>query len=259
MSNLFLETKMSFEDLKDSLAKDISPRLVDDLLKDFVDIRRHYISSDYRSLLAKSGTFSETVAQILIYLSESMIISTKEIKINELEKRLVNANLNLSLKTVIPRMLITIYKLRSSRGGAHQSDEISPNYIDANYIHTCCNWIICELIRLYHDSDVDKAVKIIAHISKTNFPLLEEIDGETLILEENLKIREQILALLFSNYPQRVSLDIVKHTAKAKNPISIANALTKMVQSKLIHKNREGIILTSKGLKEAEGVYANFV
>ena len=50
---------MSVKDLKDSLGKNISPMLVDELLKDFVDIRRHYISSDYRSLLAKSGTFSE--------------------------------------------------------------------------------------------------------------------------------------------------------------------------------------------------------
>jgi hypothetical protein len=105
---------MSVKDLKDSLGKNISPMLVDELLKDFVDIRRHYISSDYRSLLAKSGTFSETAVQILIYLSENKIISTKEIKISELEKRLANANLNPSLKTIIPRMLITLYNLTFS-------------------------------------------------------------------------------------------------------------------------------------------------
>jgi hypothetical protein len=250
---------MSVKDLKDSLGENISPMLVDELLKDFVDIRRHYISSDYRSLLAKSGTFSETAVQILIYLSENKIISTKEIKISELEKRLANANLNPSLKTLIPRMLITLYKLRSSRGGAHQSDEISPNYIDANYTHTCCNWIICELLRLYHDSDVDKAVKMINSISKVNFPLMEEIDGETLILEENLKIGEQILVLLFSKYPQQIPVDVIKKTVKAQNPTSIANALRKMVKSKIIHRNKEGVILTSKGLKEAEGVYTNFV
>jgi hypothetical protein len=250
---------MSFKDLRDSFEKNISPKLVDDLLKDFVDIRRHFIDSDHRSLLAKSGTFSETIAQILVYLSENKIISTKEIRISELEKRLANANLNASLKTIIPRMLITIYKLRSSRGGAHKSDDISPNYIDANYVYTSCNWIVCELIRLYHDSDVDKAVKIIEHISKVKFPMLEEIEGETLILEENLKIREQILVLLFSKYPLRIPVDVIKKTVNAQNPTSIANALRKMVKSKIIHRNKEGVILTSKGLKEAEGVYANFV
>ncbi len=250
---------MPFKDLKASFVTHISPPLVDDFLKDFVDIRRHHINSDYRSLLSKSGTFSETVAQILIYLSENTIISTKEIRLNALEKRLVNADLDTSMKTIMPRMLITIYKIRSSRGGAHRSDDIAPNYIDANYIYTCCNWIVCELIRLYHDSDVDKAVKIIEHISKINLPLLEEIDGDILILEENLKIREQILILLFSMHPQRVPLDKIKNAVKAKNQKSINNEETRMVQSKLIHKNREGVILTSKGLKEAEGIYATFV
>jgi len=245
--------------LRDNLVKYIDPTLVDEMLKDFVDIRRHYISGDHRSTLVKSGTFSETVARILTYLSEGKIISAKEVKISELEKRLSYTNLHPSLKTIIPRILITIYKLRSARGGAHQSDEVSPNYIDATYVYTCCNWIVCELLRLYHDSDIDKVYKLINSIIKLEIPLLEEIDGETIILKDELTIRDQILILLRSKYSERIPVDVIKKAVKTKNPRSITNELNRMVKSKLLHRNEEGVVLTSKGLKEAEKVYGRLV
>ncbi len=241
--------------LRDSLTKYIDPSLIDEMLKDFVDIKRHYISRDYRSTLVKSGTFSETLAKILIYLSEGKIISTKDVKISNLETRLSNTNLHPSLKTVIPRILMTIYKLRSSRGGAHQSDEISPNYIDASYVYTCCNWIVCELLRIYHDPDIDKTNMLINSIMKVEFPILEEIDGETIIFKDELTIRDQILILLLSKYPERTPSEVIKKAVKTKNPRSIANELGRMVKSKLLHRNKKGVILTLKGLREAERVY----
>jgi hypothetical protein len=210
-------------------------------------------------MLGKSGTFSETIARILVFLSGGKIILAKEVKISELERKLSHSGLHPSLKTIVPRMLITIYKLRSSRGGAHQSDEISPNYIDATYVYTCCNWIVCELLRLYHDSDISKIGKLINSIIKPEVPLLEEVDGETVILSDKLTIKEQVLVLLRSKYPERVPIDVTKKVIKARNPRSIANELTKLANSKLIHRNEHGVVLTSKGLKEAEGVYAKFI
>lgn len=55
-----------------------------------------------------------------------------------------------SLRIIIPRALVFLYTLRGKRGIGHTGGDVEANAIDAQTIVRVADWIVCELIRVYH-------------------------------------------------------------------------------------------------------------
>lgn len=88
-----------------------------------------------------------------------------------------------SLRLHIPRALKTIYGVRSKRGVGHVG-EVDANLMDATLVMAVCDWVIAELIRLYHDCSADEAQSIVDRLVKRSVPIIYDRDGIKTLLRQ---------------------------------------------------------------------------
>ncbi len=101
-----------------------------------------------------------------------------------------------SLRLHIPRALKAIYGIRSKRGIGH-TGEIDANLMDATLVMAVCDWIMAELIRLYHDCSANEAYNIIDRLVKRSIPILYDRDGIKTLLQQ---MPYEKATLLFLHY-----------------------------------------------------------
>lgn len=88
-----------------------------------------------------------------------------------------------SLRLHIPRALKAIYGIRSKRGVGH-TGEVNANLMDATLVMAVCDWVMAELIRLYHDSSPDEAQNIVDRLVKRSVPVIYDRDGIKTLLRQ---------------------------------------------------------------------------
>lgn len=88
-----------------------------------------------------------------------------------------------SLRLHIPRALKAIYGIRSKRGVGH-TGEIDANLMDATLVMAVCDWVMAELVRLYHDCSADEAQDIVDRLVKRSVPIIYDRDGIKTLLKQ---------------------------------------------------------------------------
>jgi len=135
---------------------------------------------------------------------------------------------------------------------------VSPNYIDCTFAVASCDWILSEFLRLYLNKEQNEVLRVINSISKIHLPMVEEINGELVILNTKMTAKEQILVLLHQKYPVPVQRNDLKRWVKGKSTRQINRALSDVGRESLIYETQDGIILTSKGVAEAERILIKY-
>jgi hypothetical protein len=102
-----------------------------------------------------------------------------------------------SLRVVVPRALVFIYTMRSKRDIAHVGGDVDANAIDLATMVRTADWIICELIRIYHSLSLEEAQDLVDGISVRQLPDIWEINGKKRVLRPGLTAKQQTLFLLY--------------------------------------------------------------
>jgi hypothetical protein len=93
-----------------------------------------------------------------------------------------------------PRALVFIYTMRSKRDIAHVGGDVDANTIDFATMVRTADWIICELIRLYHSLSLEDAQDLVDGISVRQLPDIWEINGKKRVLRPGLTAKQQTLS-----------------------------------------------------------------
>ena len=155
---------------------------------------------------------------------------------------------NDSYRILIPRLLYGAYAIRNKRGVGHVGP-VSPNYMDAVYVLSACQWVLAEITRLESGLSPDETAKMIEKLVE------REIEGiwEGRILAKNLKLKEAILFLLFDRSPQS-STELFKGTEN-KTEKYFLRELRKLHDAKLLTLNPDGnCVISPTGRREAEKI-----
>ena len=246
-------------ELLDDLPQTVNKEFFRMLLDEYKGIKTAYYTQNYELVLAKAGKFVEITFQILSNIAFSEI--PEKPNFNEIYKNLENIperDLHISLRVLIPRVAFTLYTIRSKRGAVHINSEVSPNYIDCTFAVASCDWILSEFLRLYLNKEQNEVLRVINSISKIHLPMVEEINGELVILNTKMTAKEQILVLLHQKYPVPVQRNDLKRWVKGKSTRQINRALSDVGRESLIYETQDGIILTSKGVAEAERILIKY-
>ena len=83
-----------------------------------------------------------------------------------------------SLRIQIPRMLIALYEIRNNRGVGHVGGEVNPNMMDSICVLRMVKWILAELIRVFHNVDIDEATRAVEYLSVRDIELIWEVNGK---------------------------------------------------------------------------------
>jgi len=102
-----------------------------------------------------------------------------------------------SLRVVVPRALVFIYTMRSKRGIGHVGGDVDANTVDIETMVRTADWIICELIRVYHSLSLEEAQDLVDSISVRKLPDIWEVNGKKRVLRPGLTAKQQTLFLLY--------------------------------------------------------------
>src|SRR6266851_1018203 len=72
-----------------------------------------------------------------------------------------NIHVPRSFQILIPRLLPALYEVRNNRGVGHIGGDVDPNHMDATFVISSCNWVMAELVRVYHDLSTNEAQEIV--------------------------------------------------------------------------------------------------
>ena len=58
-------------------------------------------------------------------------------------------------------MLFALYEIRNSRGVGHVGGDVDANHMDAEFVLSAAKWVVAELVRLFHSTDVNIATEVV--------------------------------------------------------------------------------------------------
>ena len=111
------------------------------------------------------------------------------------------------MRIVIPRALAFLYTLRNKRGIGHIGGDIDANAIDAATMARLADWVICELIRVFHTMSLEDAQSLVDSLASRNLPHVWEVAGKKRVLASNLDYKQQVLLLLYSSSDSGVLIE----------------------------------------------------
>lgn len=228
------------------------------IVKEYVRIKTRFRKGDFDSSGLSCGKFCEEVLRFLQqHLTGNSVGFTDEIKnfhykVGELEK--VDKSIgNDSLRIIIPRSLAFLYTMRNKRNIGHSGGDVEANAIDAHMISKVSDWVICELIRIFHKTSLEEAQKIVDIIATRNLPEVWEINGKKRVLLNNVSARDKVLILLYSQDTKGVFFEDLLDWVEYANVTDFRRKVLASLHTKgLIEFDRElnMIFISPKGVKE---------
>ena len=160
-----------------------------------------------------------------------------------------------SLRVIIPRALMFLYTLRGKRGIGHVGGDVEANEIDSATLVRVCDWIICELIRVYHQLSLEEAQDIVDAIYTRNLPDVWEVAGKKRVLKTGLSYKDATLLLAYSELGKGVlSEDLYTWTDHSSFGAYKRDVLNQLHKSRLIEYDTDDdiIYISPLGIREVE-------
>lgn len=231
-----------------------------ELLEEYRKIDTSYFENKWESTELGGGKFCEIVYSIIKGLADGQYPNnaTKPQNMKQACEELTGkTSLPDSLRLSVPRALVFLYEVRNKRGAGHVGGgEINPNHMDSLVVLNLVRWIMAELIRMLHGTDIETA-KLVVEKLTTRVVQLVWSNNEIKRVLEKMDARSQMLVLLYScdNYAAST-----KWLATSIEYSNISNFRKKIVQKthekRLLEYNKatDLVTLSPSGVIEAEEI-----
>jgi hypothetical protein len=228
------------ETLVQLLAKSIPQSLAVEIGTEFITIRQDVATGTLGRVAP--GKFVETLVQILQYLETGKFEAKPAVDeyLRNLETR--GVPLDDGLRLCATRVGRAMYTLRNKRNIAHKGG-VDPNNYDLRFLHAAAQWVLAELVRVVGSGSMEEAGRIVQQVQAP-------IGG----LVEDFGIRDEILVLLHSHYPDAVPTGQIQSSLERRASGSVRNKLHEMWDEKLLVRSDEGYKLTQRGFAEAREI-----
>lgn len=204
------------------------------LIAEYNSIIQHYLERRWTGSELSGGKFCEIVFSIIDGYAKGTYASAPFKPANFVDacKRLENnTNVPRSFQILIPRMLPSLYEIRNNRSVGHVGGDVDSNPMDSLAVVGMCSWILGELIRVFHNTTVKDAQKIVDFITNRKIPLIWETTSIKRILVPSISLKDQILLLISSDSSKTKTADLL-------NWIEYKNKGYFLKSLRLLHKAR---------------------
>jgi hypothetical protein len=187
------------KELLAKLSPPLDQALTAQLLDEFISLERRFIQGDWEPAELDGGQFCEILARI-VYHQDSGILNPSK-SLSDCASYIDNDNVPHSIAPRhdaihLTRVLRTVYKFRSQRGGVHISPNYSPNHMDAKLIVENVRWALNETLRVFWTGDREAVAKAIREILQFDVPAIGVFEKIVLVQRTDLSTEEEVLVLL---------------------------------------------------------------
>jgi hypothetical protein len=233
--------------------------LRDELFDEFDKITRNYREGRWEATELDGGRFSEIAYSILdgytngTYPATASKPGNMKVSCESLEH--VGAQFPRSVRITIPRILVPLYEVRNNRGVGHVGGDVDSNHMDAEFVLHSTQWVMAELVRIFHGLTVDEATATVDALVERTAPLIWEVGGKKRILNPDLSLADKTLVLVYSTtgpVQDNVLGDWLELDAKAFSNFK-ARVLKPLHSKKWIEYAKDGsVTLSPLGTAEVE-------
>jgi hypothetical protein len=222
----------------------IPPGLRGPLLDEYREIIKNFSEHRWGPSELSGGRFSEVVYTILegygagTYAAAPSKPSNFVQACRNLEN---NATVPRSFQILIPRMLPALYEVRSNRNVGHVGGDVDPNHMDATVVVGMCNWIMAELVRVFHALSTGDAQSLVDTFAERQIPLVWQIGSTKRLLDPELSLRQQILILLASS-SSPVEPETLRVWSTYENKAYFKKLLAVMDKERLLYLAPDGMV-----------------
>jgi hypothetical protein len=191
----------------DTILRGFPKELLRKLEDSYKEIKKNFREGRFEPSELNAGKFCEVVYRILewhttcSYTPLGARISNFD---NSVKKFETLTRFNDSIRFHIPKILTAIYDIRNKRGVGHVGGDVNPNVMDSTFVVSGCDWIMAELVRIFHKVTTEEANRIVQGLVEKKIPLIWEVQGKKRVLEPSLTYRNKVLAILYEEYPASV-------------------------------------------------------
>jgi hypothetical protein len=192
------------------------------IIKSYLELKARYAEAKHDAAGVSAGKLCETVVRLLQYeLKKPVTPFGQQISnfagecesFSQVQKTIGNE----SLRIVIPRALNYLYTLRNKRGIGHAGGDVDANAIDGATIARVSDWIVCELIRVFHAMSLEEADALVSSLSSRDIPDIWEVGGKKRVLRNDLDFRQKTLLLLYASVESAVLAEDLYSWSKYSN------------------------------------------
>jgi hypothetical protein len=161
------------------------------IIKSYLELKSRHAENKHDAAGLSAGKFCESVVRLLQHELNKTVIPFGQ-RIRNLSDECDSfANVpravgNESLRIVIPRAVSLLYTLRNKRGIGHVGGDIDANAIDGTTIARVADWVVCELIRIYHKLSIEEADALVSSLASRDIPDVWEVAGKKRVLRTDL-------------------------------------------------------------------------
>lgn len=258
-----MNTTQNNPTLEDALAN-IPKKFRTRILKEYGEIKKRYseaqFDSEFDSTGLSTGKFVETTLRFLQHsLTGESIAFGKHVPnlADECRKliQLPRTAGNESMRIIIPRALVFLYTLRGKRGIGHVGGDVEANGIDAATIVRTCDWVVCELIRIFHGLSLEEAQEIVDALSARILPEIWEVAGKKRVLRTDLNAKDRALLLAYTDTSAGILLEDLFEWVEYSNMSMFKKIVVQPLhKEKLIEFDEENnaVFLSPIGVQEVE-------
>jgi hypothetical protein len=233
------------------------------ICKAYLDMKRRFNDAQYDSSWDASGLSAGKFCESVIRLLQQEIAG----KATPFGKHIANfpgeckkiidqqSQQPESLRVIIPRALVFLYTLRGKRGIGHVGGDVDANEIDAATVMRVCDWIVCELIRCYHELSLEEAQAIVDSLAERQLPDIWEVAGKKRVLRQRLNYKQKTLVLAYSEQQSGIlSEDLFTWTEYSDFTTYKRHVLRQLHKDRLIEYDEESqlIYISPLGIQEVE-------
>lgn len=243
-----LDVKQLFGDLPASLR--------DELLEEYKQLVSNFYEGRWGPSELSAGRFCEVAYTVIkgradgSYPANGSKPTPFDAKCRALEGM---TSLDRGLRLLAARILPALYEIRNNRDSGHVGGEVSSNEMDATYAVGASSWILCELIRVFHNAKIEEAQQAVRQVSELKTPAIWASGSNRRVLLDGLKLEDEILLLTASAGSCSVE-DLIQWT-ETSNPTYLRKVLKKLHSSRLLEASDcKAIHVTPKASNRVRGL-----
>src|SRR5467141_3503297 len=192
----------------------VPPGLRDPLISEYQSIVQNFLEHRWLPTELSGGRFSEIVYTILDGHAKGKYEAApaKPAKFVDACKKLgsnTQPHVPRSFQILIPRILPALYEIRNNRSVGHVGGDVDPNHMDSVAVLSMCNWVMAQLVRVFHGLTVAEAQKVVDVLAEVRIPVIWSDGNIKRVLPPELKLHEQLLLLTAESVPDVSSKELV--------------------------------------------------
>lgn len=234
----------------DAALKNVDQKFRSKLIDQYLNVKRSLAEGRDEAVGMSAGKFCEVVLRFLqneVHGTYTPFGQSINNFANECRK-LVEAQGNTTpeaIRVVMPRALVFIYTIRNKRGIGHVGGDVDANRIDAMTIARSCDWVTCELIRVFHGLSLEEAQDIVDGLSIRTMPDVWEVAGKKRVLRNDLSAKQKVLLLSHQSTDGAILVeDLCDWIEYSNMGVFKSKVLTPLHKDRLIEYDRDALTVT---------------